>query len=339
MLDRSLLPRGRAVERGFLATANNDPFGFSQAPGPETAPYYYGAFFDPGYRASRIDGELTRLTTKGGVTLDDMKALQMDTKSNLADELAKALRDAHGRIATDPTLAELKGDAALDRIVSLLDTEWDKRMARDSKGALAYQAFLHFLLAEVLKDDITLGYDFAVRLQTVFVAKIASEAVLGRYPNGDRVVQGGRDLVILRAAKKAAAWLVAHHGGVDSAPYSARKVVSFDHALGYGVPLSSVPADGGEDTVCVSQNISFGEADEPWVSSYVSVERTVGTFSADGVPEAYVQFPFAGAADPDSPATKAATSAWVEGQYRKLPFTRAEVEARTIRREILPAGR
>lgn len=339
MLDRANLPRGRAAQRGFLATANNDPLGFSQPPGPAAAPYYYGAFFDPGYRAARITDELTRLTTKGGVTADDMKTLQMDTVSTLAAELAAALRMAHAKVATDPALAEAKGDVALDRLVVFLGTEWDRRMARDSKGALAYQALLHFLAAEVLKDDIALGYDFALKLQAVFVAKIAAEAVLGHYPNGDRIVQGGRDLVLLRAAKKAAAWLVLRHGAVDAAPYSARKVVSFDHALGYGVALSSVPTDGGEDTICVSQNISFSESDAPWVSSYVSVERTVGTFGADGVPEAFVQFPFAGPADPDAPDTKAATAAWVDGRYRKLPFRKGEVESRTVRRETYPARR
>lgn len=337
MLERSQLPRGRASTRGFLATANNDPFGFTQAPGPASAPYYYGAFFDPGYRASRITDELARLTARGKVTIDEMKSLQMDTRSTLADELTLALGAAHARIATDAALAEMKGDAALDQLTKLLAEGWDKRMTRDSKGALAYQAYLHFLLAEVLKDDISLGYDFALKLETVFVAKVAAQAVLGRYPNGDRVVQGGRDLVMLRAAKKTAAWLVAQNGAVDAAPYSSRKMVRFDDALGYGVPLSSVPTDGGEDTICVSQNISFSEGKGPWLSSYVSVERTVAGFGDDGVPEAYVQFPFAGPADPDSAESKAATSSWVDGVHRKLPFRRAEVESRTARRETLPA--
>lgn len=336
MLPPERHPHGRAGARHFIATANNDPFGIT-AGDVATAPFYYGAFFDPGFRASRITSELDRLATtkKGSIALDDMKALQLDTTSTIATELTTQLSASFAKVATDPALAEVKGDSGLERLVKVLGAEWDKRMTRDSKGALAFQALLHHVMMEVLKDDIPLGYDFALKLQTVFIAKVALEAVLGKYPNGDRILQGGRDLVLLRAAKKAAAFLVAKYGAVDAAPWSAKKATRFDHALGYGIPLFSVPTEGGEDTINVSQNIAFDTGDAPWTSSYVSVERTVGAIAADGVPEAFVTFPFASAADPDAPETKAANARYVEGKHEAIPFRRPDVERRAVRRETL----
>ncbi len=327
MLDRSKLPHGRANERRWIATANNDPFGFTRTGDVASAPFYYGAFFDPGYRAARISSELERLAAKGGITVDDMRALQQDTTSTLAVDLVGALASAH---------AKAKG-AELDRLVTLLDEEWDKRMVRDAKGAFAFQVFLHHLMRATLKDDIELGYDFALKLQTVFIAKVVHLVILGKYPQGSALLDGKTaDDVLLAAAKETTAWLTSRFGAVDATPLSARKVTSFDHALGYGVPLSSVATDGGEDTINVSQNISFSD-DAPWVTTYVSVERTIASFGADGVPEAIVTFPFASNADPESAESKKANEDYVGGRYQKLPFRRGDVEGRTVRRDSIGA--
>src|SRR6185503_6395597 len=103
------------------------------------------------------------------------------------------------------------------------------------------------------------------------------------------------------------------------------KVTSFDHALGYGVPLFEKPTDGGEDTIRVSQNLDFPADASKWVGSVVSVERSVGTIAEDGTPEAYVAFPVGAHADPTSADTEAANTDYIEGGYRKLLFRRAEI--------------
>ena len=64
MLPRDKLPRGRAKDRGYIVTANNDPFGFTQDGRLDNDPYYYGALFDPGFRASRITSEIAAMTQK-----------------------------------------------------------------------------------------------------------------------------------------------------------------------------------------------------------------------------------------------------------------------------------
>lgn len=337
MLPRAKLPRSRAGERGWIATANNDPFGFTANGRVDDDPWYYGGLFDPGYRAHRLESEVARLVADGGVTIAHVQALQTDLASTLADDLLPLLADARANADSDDALAEFRGDADLDAVVALLAKDWDRRMARDSAGALAFQAFLHSVGRRSIGDDIALGYDFAIELQTLVVLKVAAMLVAGEYAMGEPFLQGGRDFVLLSAAREVAEWLAAEFGGVDASDpdfrYDDRKRTSFDHAYGYGVPLVSLfaPTDGGEDTVNVSQNISYSATD-PWVTRWVPVERTTATFSDDGTPEAWVNFPLGAAADPDSEATAAANADWVEGRYRRLLFSRDEIEAAAVQR-------
>ena len=78
LLPAEKLPRSD-VDRGWIGTANNDPFGFTSDGSVEGDAWYYGVWFDPGPRAARIDAELQRLTERGDVSVDDMLALQLDT--------------------------------------------------------------------------------------------------------------------------------------------------------------------------------------------------------------------------------------------------------------------
>ncbi len=339
MLDASRSPRGRARERGWIATANNDPLGFVSDGSIEGDPFYFGAIFDPGYRRARIGAELTRRTlaaSSGGPKVDvrQMQELQRDVRSSLADDLVPVMTAAFAKVPTDASLAEVRGDASLEALVKML-TAWDRRMTRESPEALAFHALLHFSTAEVLRDDIPLAYDFAVGLQTIFALKVSVEALRGRYPRGDGVLQGGRDLVAMRAAKKTAAWLDKTFGGVDRGTWASRKMTRFDHAFGYGVSLFDVPSQGGEDTIDVAQNIAFGEDLPVWPSSYVPVERTVATFDADGRPKLWVTFPVGAHADPASPETARANADYVEGRYAPLATRRSEVDARAVTRRVL----
>ena len=75
--------------------------------------------------------------------------------------LLPLLAEVHGQVDSDPALAEFRDDPDLDRVVKLLTTEWDQRMARDSAGALAWQLFMHYFAQGTVKDDISLAYDVA----------------------------------------------------------------------------------------------------------------------------------------------------------------------------------
>ena len=336
------LPRGHAKDRGFIVTANNDPFGFTEDGSLENDPWYYGAFFDPGYRAGRIDAELSRLTKEGKVTLADMQALQNDVHSNMADDVLPLLDHAMAARATDPALAEFAARPDMDALQALLSGgAWDGQMARDQPGALAFHAFVHFLCGEVLEDDmVTLLYERTLQEAPFYVLKIAILALSGAYPDGAKVVQGGNDLVVLRALDKTAAFLKERFGGVEPTKYtySDMRVTDFDNAFGLGMPIGQVPTDGGEDTVNVAHGVFRKnlKIPEKWVSSYGPVERMTARFGDDGKPELWVNFPLGNVADPESAHWDDALEGWVEGQSFQFPFTDAEIKAAAERTFDIP---
>jgi penicillin amidase len=336
-LDADRLPAGRDPESGRLSTANNDPFGFTEDGRVDDDPWYYGALFAPGYRARRIDDELARMTAAGAVTIEDMQALQADLHSTLADDLLPLLTAAHGRIGRDDALSTFRDDADLDALIVLL-AAWDRRMARDSSGALAFHAWLRSMAAEVMADDIPLAWDFAIELQTIFPLKIAALAVAGRYPD-ERLLEDGADVALLRAAQTTSQFLRNQFGSVQEGAFSFadRKVVRLDHALGWGMPLFDRASDGGEDTVNVSQNIAYDPESEVWPTTFVSVERTTFRFAEDGTPEAWVTFPLAASADADADEHDRALTAWIDVRPRRLLFDRQEIEAVAVRRIEVPA--
>lgn len=338
-LGREQLPGSRATERGWLATANNDPFGFTADGDFGDDPWYFGSFFAPGFRAKRIEEELGRLTAEGGLDLEDMQTLQMDLHSTLADDLLPRLDAAWDQAEDSPDLAAFADSADLQRVVEALQA-WDREMARDSQGALVFQAFLLQLAEEVIGDDIPLAYDFAMRLNPVFVLKIVTLALSGAYGETS-ILETSPEQALLAAAENTGAWLTERLGSPDAAGHSFGevKVTDFDHSLGFGLPIFQAAADGGEDTINVAQNIVWDDLAGQFVSTHVSVERTVARFAADGTPELWVTYPIAGPADPQGAQTAAALEDHVEGRYRKFLFERDEVEAATEQRIELKRSR
>lgn len=336
------LPRGRAEARGFIVTANNDPFGFTEDGRLDDDAWYFGAFFDPGYRAGRIDAELSKLTARGAITIEEMQALQNDVHSSMADDLLPLFEEAWAARATDPALAAFVDRPDLDVLHELLTGgAWDGRMARDQPGALAFHAFVHFLAGEVLEDDlISLLYERALQEAPFYVLKIALLAIAGAYPEGDKVVQGGKDLLILKALDATAAFLTERFGGVDPSlyTYADMRVTDFDNAFGLGMPLVKIPTDGGEDTVNVAHGVFRRDKKIPekWVSDYGPVERLTARFGDDGRPELWVNFPMGNVADPASGHFDDAMSDWVEGKYFRFPFTAEEVSAAAERSFDIP---
>jgi penicillin G amidase len=328
------LPSGRARQRGWIATANNDPFGFTADGDPANDAWYYGAFFDPGYRAQRIHEELERLSQQGNVTLEQMQTLQVDVRSLMSDDFIELLADAWANVGLDPALAEFSGRPELATLVKLIAVDWDRRMLRESPGALAFHAFAHFVTARTAEDDLlSLLYERVLEAAPFYLLKVAVMALRGEFPDGEKLLQEGRDRLVLLGLADTAAFLEQRFGSV--APESYRwgdlHITAFDNAFGLGMPLGSAPTDGGEDTINVAHSL-FRKDGESWISDYGPVERMVGRFSEAGTPEIWVSFLPGNVADPASPHFDDLLEDWIEGRYRKLAFSRAEVEARSERR-------
>ncbi|MFO0571934.1 MAG: penicillin acylase family protein [Polyangiaceae bacterium] len=332
------LPHGRAAARGWLATANNDPFGFTADGDPTNDAWYYGAFFDPGYRAERIHEELGRLTQRGNVSLEDMQALQTDSRCRMSDSFLELLDQAWANVGKDPALAEFDGRPELGKLVQVLQA-WDRRMVRDSQGALAFHAFAHFATQRALEDDlIPLLYERVLEAAPFYVLKVADLALSGRYPRGEDVLQEGRDRIVLLALSDTAKLLVDRFGSVDAGyRWGDMHVTNFDNAYGLGIPLQTVPSDGGENTINVAHSVFRHDFEIPdkWISDYGPVERMVSRFDDDGTPEMWVNFPLGNVADRDSPHFDDMLDDWVEGRYRKMAFSRSEVEDRAEQRIVL----
>ncbi|HMR75267.1 MAG TPA: penicillin acylase family protein [Polyangiaceae bacterium] len=334
------LPHTRAKERGIIVTANNDPFGFTKDGDAANDPFYYGAFFDPGYRAARIDEELTRLSGAGKITLSDMQALQIDARCLMADDFLPLLQQAWSKVGVDPTLSAYENRPELAQLVTLLTQDWDRRMVRDSAGAVAFHAFAHFTAGRALEDDIfAILYERVLEAAPFYLLKIAALALSGAYPNGDKILQEGRDAIVLSALSDTAKLLTDRFGSVDPAGYTwgQMHVTNLDNAYGLGVALTTVPSDGGENTVNVAHSVFRKDLKIPeqWVSDYGPVERMVGQFLPDGSPEIWVNFPMGNIADRASPHFDDRTSDWAEGRYKKFAFRRADVEARAEQRREL----
>lgn len=332
-LGRDKMPASRAAQTGFIVTANNDPWGFTGDGDVGNDPWYYGTYFAPGYRAKRIEDQLGLLTSAGPVTVDSMKALQNDAYSLNAEVMLTALEDAYSRVDTDDALMEFRGRPELDALVKLMTQEWDRQMRRDSAAALAFHVFAHEATIAALRDDLPEAfYEQVLSAAPVYIIKFGMLLYSGAYPEGDSILQQGRDVLILRGLAEAANWLTTEFGGVDPAGYAwgDRHGAHFRNPYGGDLDSPWTPVDGGEDTVNVSSSKyhdEMGEIAGRFDSHDGPVFRIVTEFDDDGLPVTYLNFPRGNSGEPTSPHWADGLDEWVAGEYHRLPFTRDEVDA------------
>jgi penicillin amidase len=118
---------------GIIVTANN-------AAVDGAYPHFVAAEWDPGYRAKRIL-ELLDEAADGGVTTEEMRTIQMDTRVLRAD-LVKPHFEGISPATPD-------GRLLLERIHA-----WDGVASLDSPGAAAYLATEYHLLRGLFDDDL-----------------------------------------------------------------------------------------------------------------------------------------------------------------------------------------
>ena len=339
-LPLEMMPHGRNPAEGFISTANNDPWGFTEDGVVENDPWYYGSFFAAGYRARRIRNELGRLTADGAITVEQMQTLQLDTHSSLADEVVPLLEAAWARVPTDEALAAYRDRPELETLVTSL-RDWNRRMDRSEPAALTFYLLVMHATARALGDDLDFLFDTVLDASGPYLIKIAVLAMQGAYTDSAAIVEDGTDAVLLAALSDAATLLTDRYGSVDPAGYTWGDAhgTYFDNAFGGRLDYGFVSTDGSEDTVNVSSArfIRGGGVAERFESGAGAIYRMVATFEDDGVPQAHASFPIGNSGDPDSPHWDDQVEAWAEGVYRPLPFRRADVEAAMERRIVLSA--
>jgi penicillin amidase len=326
-------PASRGGARGFLSSANNDPFGFTANHQVSDDPFYYGVWFDPGTRARRIEAELTRLTAAGRVSVAQMQALQLDTYNNVAEDFLPPLAEAWARRTTDPALAVYRADAELDALVTSL-VQWDRQMRSDASEPVVFEAFASFAAKQLVGDEFGTFFGAIHTREPVYMLKIAAQVLHQRFPDAARFMREGRDLLLLRALNDTRAWLRARFGGSTPDRYRWRDLHRTRFAATFANPGAydggTAETSGSVGTVNVSQAPFFNAAGEPQMfheSRGGAVYRMVIAFDEDGTPRATVNFPRGNVGEPTSPFWSNTDADWRAGTYRPLPFRRAEVEA------------
>jgi penicillin amidase len=325
------LPRSHLEGRGWIATANNDPWGFTFDGDVTNDPFYYGYFYASGDRAKRLSDEIGRLTEQGEVSVADMQALQTDTHSALSDALLPVIASSVAQIGQDPELAEFEGNAEILALADQL-AAWDQRMDRESSAALVWHVWLHNMAWLTVQDDFGFLYTLVFAEEPPFVLKIPSLALLGQYKT-DALMQEKPEWVTLEALRRTAEWLTQRYGSIDPANYTWADMHGTNFTNPYGGALEGgwVATNGGEDTVNVSSSTFYaGNSSDPaerFDSHDGAIFRMVTSFAEDGTPEATLNFPRGNSGEPDSPHWDDTLQDWIDGEYKPLPYRRAEVEA------------
>ena len=130
ILDPTELPWALNPREGFVASANNKPY--EAQPGVPV-----GYFFSADERIRRLHDMLGR---DASITLDELKAMQLDTVSLFVREMMPALREA---IATADG-AHALAPAYVERLLA-----FDGDYRADSVGAPAFETFLYHLAPRV----------------------------------------------------------------------------------------------------------------------------------------------------------------------------------------------
>ncbi len=363
------IPHARNPERGFIVSANNDSGGGTLVGSPEDKNVYIGAIYDVGFRAQRIDDELTRLVARGGVNPEDMMTLQADTHSLVAARLIPyfkaALAEAPGRF-TGETLAAAQAMAG-----------WNFTTAGDSTVAHLFHAWLGRVLQATFGDELSAKTDFSLvaldeidgSKAQIFVRPLLKflddtqdtihviEAGQAEFPSAsghnyfddiNTAPLESRDQILLDAF----AWAFAQTNQAAAnmgyaASWRERRwdqfhVVRLDNPADFAVPamiLGPYGIDGGLWTVDVADFtlLRGGAVPDRYFVGNTPSNRTIHHVRPDGF-EMWHGIPGGQSEHPESPYFGGWAENFYKNLYHKMPFTKAEVEALGVKPEVFKAG-
>jgi penicillin amidase len=135
------VPHALNPESGYVLSAN-------QRPAPQNYPYYLGWQWDPSYRARRIE---QFLSSSDFFTIEDMQALQYDSKDTLAEALLPVMLPVVSSAAPGGL-----DKSALDALLA-----WDYRMGVDSTAATIWVRWLDIFRRMTWADEWkAAGFEF-----------------------------------------------------------------------------------------------------------------------------------------------------------------------------------
>ena len=239
------MPHALNPQRGYIVTCNHRLV-------PDDYPYFLGEVWMNGYRARRI---VEVFESKGRLSLDDMRALQLDFRCLPGLEFAQCVRELQ---SDDP-------DAAL--ALDLL-RQWDGQLTVDTIGGTIYEVARYTLVRNVFEaalskslTDQIMGKSFHPVLMTASEFYGHDTVTILRLLDNPQSWwmqrAGGREAVLTRSLKQTIEWLRDTLGS-DQNQWQWGKLhrAAFPHAMALQKPLDMVfnrgpyPIGGDTDTVC-----------------------------------------------------------------------------------------
>ncbi len=321
-LDEALFPALDGTQ-AYIASANNAPFDHTADNDPTNDAFYYGSYFDPGYRADRVSNMLDALVARGNVSLADMVEMQADVHSSLADDLVPLLAEVVSRLDTDEALSAYAGRQDLVDAAAALSA-WDRQMGVNSEEAAVFHTWQALLAERTLGGDIGVLFEEIASQSPVFLAKANA---LAHRDQMDALLDGKGSTDMLAALSDAIEWVesVRVARGLDRLTWGDVHTVRFTGPWEADIDWAF---GGDESTVNVGDCPAWDDGDlaDPCASKASGIYRAVVGFGADDVPEMYFHVSYAGVgADTD----------WHDGTYHYLNFRRAEVEAAAVETWVL----
>ncbi len=315
----------------YIATANNDPWGHTDDNDPLNDAFYYGSWYAAGFRAGQIEEALDAAVADGGITVDDMIALQWDQTSDAARRMVPLLEAAAAEIPTNPALAEYVDRPEIAAAVAQL-AAWDRVMTREAHEPALFRTWFTLLTRHVLGDDLTLLFDAIEEIQVMMLDKVL---ILAFERQVDSVIDGDPAVLMIEALDQALAFLDERAAALGKAEVSwgDQHVFSFDtdYVTYFDMPFggtSEIAAGGDGTSINVAECHYWDGSDlrERCVGDHGPIFRAVASFDEDGTPRYRYNWPHGHDGD---------AAHWAEGHYTLLPFHRQEVEADSSETRIL----
>lgn len=299
------LPYQVNPKAGFLASANNKPSDANDRP--------FTGFFPQDERVRRI---VQLLEADDTVTVDDLKALQMDTVSLLTREVIEALRNRlEDWTARTPDEKEAIG----------LLLNWDGDYAVDSRAAPVFEAFLT-RFGPAVYESLERDAEYAIYQRLRLGRKVLIEDVRSLTEEGWRQALGTG---LERAAEVAG----------DGTRWGDIHKLRVQHVFG-NLPLIGGPYRIGEISVPGSRETVFKTShqltDEEHTSTFGAQSRHISDLS-DPDENYFVLF---GGQDGriNSPNFKDQVDLWQRGEYVRIPLSAAGVKRAFPRQTTLRPG-
>jgi len=306
------LPRVYNPPEHYIVTANN------RVTPPGSAPQATAWWF-PWFRAERITQMLGQ---KQKLSVDDMKAIQLDQHSVLAADIA-------------PHLAALTSSDADTQAAANLFKNWDANIASDSETAAIYETTYQQILTDTFADDLggNLTEEYFASDATaaaMLLDKIVNDPQNAWWNDVTTPKKETRDDILLKALGEAVAAISAHQGAdMSKWTWGAQHEIVFNHTLGAVQPLDLLfnlgpyPAGGDGYTVNVG---TFTEA-SPGSYLYVQTGHPSMRQIMDTGDWTKTQLIFSPgeSGQPGSSHWGDQVNDWLHGNYRTPPWSDAQI--------------